>query len=211
MGADADSHIERSLKRNPQPAAGHMQHVIVARQRHVDVVATLDQAKALGRGNIRLDLVSDVAFLSTELESRHADAMPRDVDVDGIPVKTLAEHQNCLAMLIAARAQKTDVGCENHIAGDSLPGKLEGIRGEPHVLATACDGVALVGKVILNGARVEHSTYVAVTLKYSNGCVVFSPRMIRQSAREDACQQDHPQDEFSSHALASIAVGTRER
>ena len=56
MRADADSEIERSLERNPQPSACHVQILAVTSKRHVDVIATFCDSQPPGRGNIRLDL-----------------------------------------------------------------------------------------------------------------------------------------------------------
>ena len=68
MRADADSEIERSLERNPQPSACHVQILAVTSKRHVDVIATFCDSQPPGRGNIRLDLTGVRAPFVAELK-----------------------------------------------------------------------------------------------------------------------------------------------
>jgi hypothetical protein len=42
-------------------------------------------------------------------------------------------------MRVPVFAEKRSIGRKCHISGDFLPGELEGIRGEPHVLGAAAE------------------------------------------------------------------------
>ncbi len=143
--------------------------------------------------------MGECASLGTELQGGHSVAVPGDIDVGRIRVQTLAEHQYRLAMFIAAGAEEADIGGEHGIARNLFPDKLEGIRAQPHVLATTRDGVCLLGRVKFHGAGMKHRADISVAFEYADGSVALSKGVIRCDTHQQtsACHQCYQRNIFS--------------
>ncbi len=88
--------------------------------------------------------------------------MQGNVGIRGIGVESLANHHYSFAMRILACANKAQIGGNGNIAGNFLPNELESIRGKPHVLSAAGQGIALLGSVVVHGPGMENRAYVSV-------------------------------------------------
>jgi len=104
------------------------------------------------------------------LQGRKAVAMQSCVGISGIQIETLSKDQTGLAMRVASGANKSDVGGERYVAGHFLPNKMKRVVGEPHVRASARDGVTALGRVELRGTGSSRSTHVPAAFEYSDGC-----------------------------------------
>ena len=170
MRADSDAHIKRALERNSQPSPRHLEFSAGLGQRHVNVVSALRDAQASGRGNVRLNLVRDGAFLVTELERGQAAGVERHVGVGRVRIQALAEDQHCLLVFVSAGVRKRNVGRQCNVAGNFLPHEVKGVRRRPHILAAAGYGVGLLCIVVFDRPRMQDRANVCVTLKHSDGC-----------------------------------------
>src|SRR5215472_17850384 len=95
--------------------------------------------------------------------------MQGNVGIDRVGIEALAQDQNSFLVLVSGLGQKTDVGGERYVPGHFLPYKLECVRGKPHVLAAAGDGVGFRGGIVLDRSRVKDRADVAMALKDAYG------------------------------------------
>ena len=116
-----------------------------------------------------MNLARERAFLVAELQGGQAAGMQCNVGVDGVGVQTLTEHQDSLLMLVPRLIQEGDVGGQRYVAGHFLPGELKRVRGQPHVLAAAGDGVGFLRSVVINGAWVQDGADVGLAFEDADG------------------------------------------
>ena len=165
MRADAEPDVERPLELDARRRSRELQVAALGRQEQRDVPASLHDPHAPGADHVSLDLVGVRALGLADLQRREAIAMHRDVDVGRVGVERLAEDQARLAMGIGAAPDERDVGLESQVALDLLPGEVEGILRDPHVLAAARDDVLPRRLVKFRRAGMKHLANVAMPLE----------------------------------------------
>ena len=94
-----------------------------------------------GAGKIRLNLSRERSLFVAILQRGHPNPVQRHVGIDGIRVEALPQHQHGLLVRISGGGGKRNVSGQSDITRDLLPDKLKGVRGKPHVLAAAGEGV----------------------------------------------------------------------
>ena len=138
----------------------------------IEKVAALFEAHAL-RGKIGgLDVFGHRAFFFAILQRGEAVAVQRGVDVDGVGVERLANHQHAFAMRVAAEAVERNVGGDADVARHFFPGELELVAGHPHVVAAAGDGVGFRVGVVFGRAGVEDFADVGVVFEHADGAAL---------------------------------------
>src|ERR1700691_4562897 len=80
-------------------------------------------------------------------------------------IKRLTNHQHGFPVRIALFADKVDVSTQGHVAGHFSPNVVEVINAKPEVGATAGDGVAILGDVVMAATRKENRADVPLTLE----------------------------------------------
>lgn len=139
-----------------------MQFSILTRDKGIEEVAAFLESDGLRRGDVGLNFVGIGVGGAAKLERGEAAAVDGHVDRSRGPVKRLPDHEHGLAVGIATRADERNVGGESYIAGRFLPGELEVVDAEPHVLAAAAQGIGAAVAVILCRAGMKHSSDVLV-------------------------------------------------
>ncbi len=91
--------------------------------------------------------------------------MNSHIHIRRIGSQALPDHEASLAMRIAASAEQFDRRLQKTIARNALPNKVEGVIGEPHVLATARENPRLLCRIRERGARLSRRPDIGFTLK----------------------------------------------
>src|SRR5262249_51514521 len=134
-----------------------------------DIVSPLLEAEPLWRcRDIGLNLVRQVALRVAELQRGEPVAVERSIDVGGVRIEVLADHETRLTMRLLPLADERDIRGERKVAAlYTLPGVMKGVAGRPHVRAAAGDGVSPGGRVERARARMTHFADIAVVLEAS--------------------------------------------
>ena len=102
------------------------------------------------------------ALLLAGLQRGQSAAVQRHVGIGGIGLQALPDHEYGFAVRISACSEKGDIGSKCYIAGDLLPGEVQGVRGKPHVFAAAGDRVSPCGGIIFDGTGVQNDADIRV-------------------------------------------------
>ena len=190
MGGDAEADEELAGEGEANGGTGGVKLAVGAGDKGVEAVAAFFEADAVRGGFGGLDLMGVVAGGVAELERGEAVAVEGDVDGGRAGIEALADHQDGLAVLVAAGTDEVDVGGEAEIAGGLLPDELELILAEPHVLAGAGESVGAGGRIVLGGAGVEDGADVLGMGEEAEGRRALSGEDCRGSREEHSEQRE---------------------
>ena len=110
-------------------------------------------------------------FLRTPRQLDHTLAVQRHESFLGIVVEVLANHDDGLAVAIAARVGKADVRGERDVAGHFFPEKTEFIPLIPDVVAGGVDGVLLGAGLVTGTAGYQRAADVRLAVEDADGRV----------------------------------------
>lgn len=116
--------------------------------------------------------------------------MERHVNVRRIGIQGSAEHQDGFAMGVVSFSDERDIGGERNIAGHSFPDELEAIRGGPHILAAAGDGVRVRGGVIFDAAGMVNRADVGMIFEEADGMGILGRGLARSYGEEQERARD---------------------
>ena len=103
------------------------------------------------------------------LERGQSRAVPCCVGIDAISVKTLAKHQQRLAMWIgvAGLSREIDISGKRYIARDLLPHKVESIDRRPEISACGSDAISSRGRVVHEISRRSNAADIRLAFEDS--------------------------------------------
>ena len=206
MRADADADVKVAFDRKADRSAGRVQIGAAAGEVEIEKIAALFEAHALRGKIVGLDVFGVRAFFFAILQRGEAVAVQRGVDVDGICVERLANHQHAFAMRVAADSVEINVGADADVARHFFPGELEIVFGHPHVVAAAGDCVGLRGGVVFGRAGMEDFADVVVGFKDADGAAFCSGVHARPGVCACNCWQQRAAGENRQRRKTTITA-----
>src|ERR1035438_4613591 len=162
---DTETDVEVALDADTHGRTGRRHVAVGIWNGYIDVVAALLDAYAMRSLAVGFYLVCVPIDGVAVLQGGEAVAVTGNIDVDRMRIKRLTNHQHGFAVRIALVAGEVYVGTQGHVAGHIFPNVVEVVNAKPEVGATAGDGVAILGGVIMAATRMEDRAEVPLALE----------------------------------------------